>query len=224
MSSRTGQLSDALHAYLLRWGVDEPGPVRALREDTHRLAEDGWQSSPEQVQFLAVLAGAIGARRFLEVGTFTGYCSLRMAMALPEDGRVLTCDVTDEFVEAAGRRHWRAAGVEDRIDLRIGPALETLEALLLDPGPDSFDMAFIDANKKDYPAYFDLCGRLVRPGGLVMIDNVFWDGRVADPDNREKSTLAIREATRRAHESAGFETAIVPVGDGLLIARRLRQA
>ena len=222
MSRRTGHLTDALHAYLLRWGVDEPAPVRALREDTHKLSEDGWQSSPEQVQFMALLAGAIGARRFLEVGTFTGYTSLRMAMALPEDGRVVACDVTDEFVEKAGRRHWRDAGMDDRIDLRIGPALETLERLLTDPGPDSFDMAFIDANKKDYPAYFDLCARLVRPNGLVLIDNVFWGGRVADPKDTEKSTGAIREATRMAYERDDFEVSMVPIGDGVLIARRLR--
>lgn len=222
MSRRTGHLTDALQAYMLRWGVDEPAPVRALREDTHKLAQDGWQSSPEQAQFLALLAGATGARRFLEVGTFTGYCTLRMAMALPEDGMVVACDITDEFVEKAGRRHWRDAGMADRIDLRIGPAAETLEGLLADPGPDSFDMAFIDADKEEYPAYFRLCARLVRPNGLVMIDNTFWNGRVADPDDTRKSTAAIREATRMAREHDDFEVAMVPVGDGLLLARRLR--
>ena len=222
MSRRTGHLTDALHAYMLRWGVDEPGPVRALREDTHKLAEDGMQSSPEQVQFMALIAGAIGARRFLEVGTFTGYTSLRMAMALPEDGKVVACDITDEFVEAAGRKHWRDSGMDDRIDLRIGPALETLEKLLADPGPDSFDMAFIDANKKDYPAYFTFCAKLVRPNGLILLDNVFWGGRVADPGETEKSTVAIRKATRQAYEDGNFEVSMLPVGDGVLMARRLR--
>ena len=222
MSRRTGHLTDALHAYMMQWGVDEPAPVRALRQDTHKLSQDGWQSSPEQAQFLALLAGAIGARRFLEVGTFTGYCTLRMALALPEDGRVVACDITDEFVEKAGRRHWRASGMDDRIDLRIGPAVETLEELLADPGPDSFDMAFIDADKEDYPAYFRLSAQLVRPNGLVMIDNAFWGGRVADPDDTRKSTAAIREATRMARERDDFEVSLVPIGDGLLIARRLR--
>ncbi len=222
MSRRTGHLTDAVHAYLLRWGVDEPAPVRAVREDTRKLSQDGWQSSPEQAQFMALLAGAIGARRFLEVGTFTGYCTLRMALALPEGGQVVACDVTDEFVEKAGLRHWRESGMEDRIDLRIGPAAETLERLLADPGPGSFDMAFIDADKEDYPAYFALCARLVRPNGLVMIDNVFWGGRVADPEDTRKSTVAIRDATRMASERDDFEVSIVPIGDGLLLARRLR--
>ncbi|MXY41184.1 MAG: O-methyltransferase [Rhodospirillaceae bacterium] len=222
MSRRTDQLSDALHAYMLRWGVDEPAPVRALREDTRKLSQDGWQSSPEQAQFMALLAGAIGARRFLEIGTFTGYCTLRMALALPEDGRVVACDITDEFVEKAGRRHWRESGMEDRIDLRIGPAAQTLEELLADPGPGSFDMAFIDADKEDYPVYFSLCAQLVRPNGLVLIDNTFWGGRVADPDDTRKSTAAIREATRMAFERDDFEVAMVPIGDGLLMARRLR--
>lgn len=222
MSRRTGHLTDALQAYILRWGVDEPAPVAALREDTRKLSQGGWQSSPEQAQFMALLAGAIGAKRFLEVGTFTGYCSLRMAMALPEGGRVVACDITDEFVEAAGRRHWRESGMEDRIDLRIGPAAETLEGLLSDPGPDSFDMAFIDADKEDYPAYFTLCARLVRPNGLILIDNVFWGGRVADPEDERKSTIAIREATRMARERDDFEVSMVPIGDGVLMARRLR--
>lgn len=222
MSRRTGHLTDEVHAYLLRWGVDEPAPVRAVREDTRKLSQDGWQSSPEQAQFMALLAGAIGARRFLEVGTFTGYCTLRMALALPEGGQVVACDVTDEFVEKAGLRHWRESGMEDRIDLRIGPAAETLERLLADPGPGSFDMAFIDADKEDYPAYFALCARLVRPNGLVMIDNVFWGGRVADPEDTRKSTVAIRDATRMASERDDFEVSIVPIGDGLLLARRLR--
>lgn len=222
MSRRTGHLTDAVHAYLLRWGVDEPAPVRAVREDTRKLSQDGWQSSPEQAQFMALLAGAIGARRFLEVGTFTGYCTLRMALALPEGGQVVACDVTDEFVEKAGLRHWRESGMADRIDLRIGPAAETLERLLADPGPGSFDMAFIDADKEDYPTYFALCARLVRPNGLVMIDNVFWGGRVADPKDTRKSTVAIRDATRMASERDDFEVSIVPIGDGLLLARRLR--
>ena len=222
MSRRTGHMTDALHAYMLQWGVAEPLAVRALREDTRKLEQDGWQSSPEQAQFLALLAGLMGAKRFLEVGTFTGYCTLRMALALPPDGRVVALDVTDEFVEKAGRRHWREAGVEDRIDFRIGPAVETLENLLRDPGPDSFDMAFIDANKKDYPAYVDLCAQLVRPGGLVLIDNAFWGGRVADPDDTQKSTLGIREANRRLAENEDFEVTMVPIGDGLMMGRRLR--
>lgn len=222
MSRRTGQLSDAMQTYLLKWGVDEPATVEALREDTHKLAEDGWQSSPEQAQFLAVMAGAIGAKRFLEVGTFTGYCALRMALALPPDGQVVTCDVTDEFVEKAGRHHWRAAGVEDRIVLKIGPALDSLDAILSDEGPGGFDMAFIDANKKDYPAYFDKCLALVRANGLILIDNVFWGGRVADPGDEEKSTRGIREATRRAAEHPDVEMSMVPIGDGLVVARKLR--
>ncbi|MCY4236760.1 MAG: class I SAM-dependent methyltransferase [Rhodospirillaceae bacterium] len=221
MSRTTDHLSDKLHAYMLRWGVDEPKPVRALREDTHGLAEDGWQSSPEQVQFLSVLAGLMGARRFLEIGTFTGYCTLRMAMALPSDGLVVASDVTNEFVEKVGRAHWRNAGMEDRIDLRVGPALETLAELLMEMGAESFDMAFIDANKKDYPVYFDFCARLVRPNGVIMIDNVFWGGKVADPSDTRKSTEGIRDVTRKASEHPDFEVSIVPIGDGLLLARRL---
>jgi len=222
MSRRTGHLSDDLHAYMLRWGVDEPEPVRALREDTHKLAEDGWQSSPEQVQFLAVLAGLMGVQRFLEVGTFTGYCTLRLAMALPAGGQVVACDVTDEFVEKAGRSYWCDAGMEDRIDFRIGPALDTLATLVTEMGPNSFDMAFIDANKKDYPAYFDFCAELVRPNGVILVDNVFWGGRVADPSDTQKSTQGIRGATQKAFEHPDFEVSMVPIGDGLLLARRLR--
>ena len=222
MSRRTGQLSDALQNYLLRWGVDEPPTVKALREDTHKLAEDGWQSSPEQAQFVAVIAGAIGAKRFLEVGTFTGYCALRVGLALPDDGQVVTCDITDEFVRKVGLKHWRAAGIEDRIDLKIGPALDTLDTIISDEGAGGFDMAFIDANKKDYPDYFDKCLALVRVNGLILIDNVFWGGRVADLNDNEKSTRGIREATRRAAEHPDVEMSMVPIGDGLIVARKLR--
>lgn len=177
------------------------------------------QISPEQGQFMAFLARLTGARRVVEVGTFTGYSALTVALALPADGRLVACDVSAEWT-AIGRRYWEEAGVADKIDMRLAPALETLDALLTDGHADTFDMAFIDADKENYGAYYERCLRLIRPGGLIMVDNVLWGGSVADPDRDDGDTNAIRALNRALRDDDRVDFSLVPIGDGLSLARK----
>ncbi|HVS63552.1 MAG TPA: class I SAM-dependent methyltransferase [Thermoanaerobaculia bacterium] len=220
MSTRTLQLDDRIHDYLLRFGVREPELLARLREETAGLGElSRMQISPEQGQLMALLVRAIGARRILEIGTFTGYSALRMALALPEDGVVVACDVSEEWTTIA-RRYWREAGVAAKIDLRLAPALETLEALSAEASP-SFDLAFIDADKGNYRAYYERCLELVRSGGLIAIDNVFWHGDVADDEKRDEDVTAIRELNAVLRDDDRIEISLVPIGDGLTLALKL---
>ncbi len=219
MSARTIRIDDRLHAYVLAHSLREPESLRALRDETHAMPQRNMQISPEQGQLMQLVVELMGARRILEVGTFTGYSATAMALAMPEGGQIVTCDVSEEFTSIA-RRHWASAGVASKIDLRLAPALETLDALLRSPGPGTFDLAFIDADKSSYGAYYDRALELLRPGGLVMVDNVLWDGRVADPELQDADTVAIRELNGKIHGDARVTVSMVPIGDGLTLARK----
>jgi caffeoyl-CoA O-methyltransferase len=177
------------------------------------------QIGPEQGQLMALLVELVGARRTLEIGTFTGYSALAVALALPADGHVLTCDVSEEWT-SVGRRYWEKAGVAEKIDLRLGPALETLEELLANGQRDRFDFAFIDADKESYDAYYELCLQVVRPGGLIAVDNVLWSGKVADASVTDADTEAIRRLNAKLATDERVTLSLLPVGDGLTLARR----
>jgi predicted O-methyltransferase YrrM len=208
----------AIQEYIIGSTVREHPLLRELREETASLPHARMQIGPEQGQFMALLAHAIGARRYLEVGVFTGYSSLAMALALPSDGYVLACDVSEEYT-AVARRYWEKAGVANKIDLRVAPALETLKRVRAE-NPEPFDMAFIDADKSNVNAYFETCLELLRPNGLLLVDNVLWDGAVVDPADNDADTVALREVTQRAGRDDRVETVLVPICDGLLIARK----
>ena len=192
---------------------------RRLREETARMKWGGMQIGPDQAAFFAVLVRAIGATRALEIGTFTGYSALAVASALPAEGRLVCCDVSDEWTQV-GRRYWREAGVEDKIDLRLAPANDTLDALLRESGPDSFDFAFVDADKPGYDGYYERCLTLVRPNGLIAFDNTLWSGAVADPARNDDDTKALRALNAKTHADARVDACLLTVGDGVLLVRR----
>jgi predicted O-methyltransferase YrrM len=219
MSNRTISLTDSLHEYLLRVSLREPDVLRDLRAETARLAQRSMQIAPEQGQFMALLARLVGARRCIEVGVFTGYSSLAVALALPDDGRIVACDVSEEWTSIA-RRYWQRAGVADRIDLRLAPALETLDSLLAGGEAGRYDLAFIDADKTRYGDYYERVLQLLRPGGLVVIDNTLWSGRVADPAVTDADTVALRELNERLLRDERVDLSLVPIGDGLTLARK----
>jgi predicted O-methyltransferase YrrM len=220
MSNRTIGLSDAVYDYLLRKSLREPELLRRLREETARLTEwASMQIAPEQGQFMALLVRLIGARRAIEIGTFTGYSALAVALAMPEDGRLLCCDVSKEFTDMA-RRYWAEGGVASRIELRLQPALKTLDELLAGGAAGSFDFAFIDADKSNYDGYYERALALLRPGGLLAIDNVLWSGAVADPAADDPSTTAIRRLNDKIHADRRVAISLVPIGDGLTLARK----
>jgi predicted O-methyltransferase YrrM len=218
MADLTIDLTPAVHEYLLRHGVREPDVLRRLRERTASLPQHRMQIAPEQGAFMALLARLIGARRALEIGTFTGYSSTVVALALPADGRMVCCDVSREWTDIA-REAWAEAGVADRVELRLGPAIETLDALLGEGGEGTFDFAFIDADKPSYDAYYERCLRLVRRGGLIAIDNVLWSGRVADPSETDDDTNAIRALNAKIATDERVDVSMLPIRDGLTLAR-----
>lgn len=219
MSARTLQMTERLRDYLLSVSLRETAVQRELRQATRSVKGALMQISPEQGQLMALLVELTGVRRAIEVGTFTGYSALAVAQALPADGRLVCCDVSLEWT-AIGRRHWEQAGVADRIDLRIGPALDTLDGLLDEGQGGSFDFAFIDADKSNYDGYYERCLKLLRPGGLVLIDNVLWSGAVADPDQRDPDTEALRALNLKLRDDPRISLAMLPVGDGLTLARK----
>ena len=218
MSKGSIGLSDELNAYLISMGVREPEVLARLREETAVMPQANMQIAIEQGAFLSMLVKLLGARQVLEVGTFTGYSSTAMALALPPDGRIVCCDVSEEFT-AVARRTWAAAGVEDRVDLRLAPALETLEQLLATDGPGSFDLAFIDADKTNYRGYVEAALLLVRAGGLIAIDNVLWSGRVIDPAETDQDTQAIRDLNTDLATDERVDIAMLPIADGLTLLR-----
>ena len=220
MSSRSIGLSDALRDYLVDVSVRESQAQRRLREETASLDRAGMQISPEQGQLMRLLVRLIGARRAIEIGVFTGYSALSVALALPEDGELIACDVDEEWT-AVARRYWAEAGVASKIRLALAPALETLDALLADGRAGEFDLAFIDADKTGYDRYYERCLDLLRPGGLVLIDNVLWGGAVIDPDDDSEDTAAIRALNAKLKDDARVDACMVPVGDGLTLARKL---
>jgi caffeoyl-CoA O-methyltransferase len=220
MAHKTTVMTDPLYEYMLAVSVREPEVLRDLRVETAKLAEAGMQIAPDQGQFMSMLVKVLGAKRTLEVGTFTGYSALVVALALPADGKVIACDVSEEWT-SIGRRYWQRAGVAEKIDLHIAPGKETLAKLVADGGNlNSFDFAFIDADKTNYGAYYDFIIQLVRPGGIIAIDNVLWGGAVADESNQEPDTVAIREISKRIHNDARVDVTLIPIGDGLILARK----
>jgi len=212
-------LDDRLYDYLLRVSLRESDVQRRLREETATLEMAIMQTPPEQAQFMALLAELIGARRHLEVGVFTGYSALAVALALPRDGMVVACDVSEAWTDIA-RRYWREAGVADRIDLRLAPAEETLAGLVAGGGANSFDMAFIDADKTGYERYYELTLELLRPRGVVLFDNMLQFGRVADPAVDSERVRASRAMNEKLRDDPRVAISLIPVGDGLTLAMK----
>ena len=219
MSNRTISMTDGLYDYLLGASLREPDLLKQLRAETARHPRAGMQISPEQGQFMQLLVHILGARRCLEVGVFTGYSSLSVALALPADGRILACDVSEEFT-AVARRYWKAAGVEGKIELKLAPALVTLDARLKAGEAGSYDFAFIDADKTNYIHYYERILALLRPGGLVTVDNVLWSGAVIDREDNSEDTVALRAFNQALHQDARVEISMLPIGDGLTLARK----
>jgi predicted O-methyltransferase YrrM len=219
MSSRTFTLPDALYDYLVSVSLRESDVLRRLRKETATLPRAHMQIAPEQGQLMALLVRLLGARRCLEVGVFTGYSTLCVASALPPDGRIVACDVNEAWT-AIARLYWREAGVADRIELCLAPALDTLDRLLAEGEAGAFDFAFIDADKPNYWHYFDRALELLRPGGLIAVDNTLWYGRVADVANHDDETEAIRAFNRRVHDDTRVDVSLVPIGDGMTLARK----
>lgn len=219
MSARTISLDGPLYDYYQRVAVREPDILRRLRETTMAMPHGGMQISPEQGQLMGLLVRLTGARRAIELGTFTGYSALSVVMAMPPDGRLIACDTSQEWTDVA-RRFWREAGVEDRIDLRLGKAVATLDALIGEGGAGSFDFIFIDADKKNYDAYYERALVLLRPGGLIGLDNTLWSGRLIDADNKDPATEALRALNQKIHDDQRVDLAMLPIGDGLTLVRK----
>ena len=219
MTRRTSHLSEELYAYLLDISLRELPVMRRLREETASMEQANMQIGPEQGQFMALLVELIGARSVLEVGTFTGYSALAMAAALPENGALVACDVSEEWT-AIGRRYWEEAGVAHKIELRLAPALETLDALLAEGRAGTFDFAFIDADKEGYDAYYERALELVRLGGLIALDNTLWEGKVVDPAATDVDTEAIRAINAKLALDERVTLSLITVGDGLTLARK----
>ncbi|MGZ5595996.1 MAG: class I SAM-dependent methyltransferase [Usitatibacter sp.] len=217
MSERSLALDPGLYRYLVDHSVREHPALRELREATAGMPHAGMQISPEQGQFMALLVRMLDARRTLEIGVFTGYSAMSVALALPADGKVVACDVSEEWTSMA-RRHWQQAGVGAKIDLRLAPALETLDRLVAGGAAGTFDFAFIDADKTNYLAYYERCLVLARKGGLIAADNTLWSGAVADPANQERDTVAIRAFNDALHHDERIDLSLLPVGDGLTLA------
>lgn len=219
MTNRTISLDDRLYRYLLTNSLREPEVLRRLREETRALPQASMQIAPEQGQFMALLVRLMRARRILEIGTFTGYSALAMALALPNDGMLIACDVSQEWTRMA-RRYWVEAGVARRIDLRLTPALVTLEGLLDEGAAETFDLVFIDADKENSLTYYERALILLRPGGVILIDNSLWGGRVADPAAHDEETEAIRALNTAIYRDERIDLSLIPIGDGLTLARK----
>lgn len=218
MSNRPLALDEKLYAYLLAHGVRETPAQSGLREATRTHEWAVMQICPEQGQFMAMLVLLMGARRAIEIGVFTGYSALSVAQALPDDGLLLACDVSDEYTRI-GRSFWQAAGVAHKIDLQLAPALQTLDARLLQGEAGTYDFAFIDADKVNYDAYYERCLCLLRPGGLITIDNVLWSGAVVLPAETD-STVALQALNTKLHADQRVDISMLPIGDGLTLVRK----
>jgi predicted O-methyltransferase YrrM len=219
MAYHRSVLPDAIDAYVRSMGARETDLQRRLREETLHLPQAGMQIGADEASLLALVVRMIGARRAIEVGTFTGYSALAVASALPTDGHLVCCDVNREWTDV-GRRYWREAGVAGRIDLRIAPAAETLQALARDPGPGSFDFVFIDADKSGYDAYYEHALVLLRAGGVIAIDNTLWSGGVADASQSDDDTVALRALNQKIQRDERVDMCLLSVGDGVTLARK----
>jgi caffeoyl-CoA O-methyltransferase len=218
MARRSLELDDRLYDYLVQFGTRESDLLKDLRNETAKLPGAGMQIGPEQGAFMGLLVELIGARRALEIGTFTGYSSLCIAGAMPAEGKLICCDVSEEYTKVA-RNYWRRAGLESKIELRIGPAVATLDALI-QADVEPFDFAFIDADKTNYSNYYERAMKLVRPGGLIAIDNVLWGGDVANPAENDEDTQAIRAVNEMVRNDERVTLSLAPIGDGLTLARK----
>jgi predicted O-methyltransferase YrrM len=216
---RPTPMTDALYEYAVAVGLREPDLFRALREETSRLTNGGMQIAPEQGPLLALLVQLLGAKNCLEVGTFTGYSSLWVASVLPSDGNLICCDVSEEYA-AVAHKYWKLTGLASKIDFRLGPACDTLDALLASGRIGLMDYAFIDADKASYDAYYERCLKLVRPGGLIAIDNTLWDGKVVDLHVNDLDTIAIRELNKKLYADSRVSLSLLPFADGLTLARK----
>ena len=219
MANRSLGLSEELYGYLLNTGLREPEQLKRLRLATGKEELSLMRSAPEQGQLMAMLIRLMGARRVLELGTYTGYATLWMALALPDDGEIVTCDVSDAWTSVGGR-FWSEAGVADKISLHLRPAIETLNILIADGQSESFDFVFIDADKEHYSAYYEASLKLLRCGGLMVIDNVLWGGSVIDADNQEISTVAIRAFNRALECDSRVDINMLPVADGITLVMK----
>lgn len=217
MSTQTLGVSEQLHDYLLSVSVKTDPVWEHLRDETMEKLGFNMQISPEQAQFMTLLLKMLNAENALEVGTFTGFSALCIARALPADGKLIACDIDEEWT-SVGKRYWEEAGVAGKIDLRIAPAVDTLDALMAEGRSNTFDFAFIDADKQNYVNYYEKCLRLIRPGGVVAVDNALWGGRVADPEKVDADTVAIREVNRIIFEDTRVVSSLIPIGDGLHLA------
>jgi predicted O-methyltransferase YrrM len=217
--ARRSLLPEAVDDYVARHATREDPIEGRLRAETARLPQAGMQIGPDHAALLSLLARLCGARRALEIGTFTGMSALAVARALPEDGLLVACDVSAEWT-SIGKRYWQEAGVAGRIDLRLGPAAETLHGLIRDGARGTFDLAFVDADKTGYDAYYEACLELVRPGGLIVLDNMLWSGAVADPGVQDADTRALRALNDKVRDDGRVEACLLSVGDGVLLARR----
>jgi predicted O-methyltransferase YrrM len=219
MANQTIGLSDELAAYVVEVGVREPDVLARLREETAAIPQHGMQIAPEEGAFLAMLVELTGARRCIEIGTFTGYSAIAVALALPGDGQLVCCDVSQEWTSLASR-YWDEAGVADKIDLRVAPAAETLDQLLADGEEGTYDFAFVDADKAGYDGYYEQLLRLVRRGGLIAFDNMLWGGEVLDQDSEDEDTLALRALNTKLAGDERITLCLLPVADGVTLARR----
>jgi len=219
MGKQTLHLTDTLYDYMLSVSLRDTPVEQELRAETDQLELSAMQISADQAQFMALLVKLIHAERAIEVGTFTGYSALAIAQALPPEGQLIACDISEEWT-AIARHFWKRAGVAGKIELRLAPALVTLTELLDERQAESFDFAFIDADKQNQWGYFELCLQLIRPGGLIAVDNVLWGGSVADPGNQKDTTIAIRDFNERIHSDERVDISLVPIGDGLTLARK----
>ncbi len=217
MTNQTLNLSDELYRYLCSVSLREPEVLQKLRQETASQPMSQMQVAPEQGQLMALLVQLMGAKRTLEIGVFTGYSALAVALALPEDGQIIACDVSEEYT-AIAQRYWQQAGVAHKIDLRLAPALDTLDQLLVDGYSGSFDFAFIDADKSNYDHYYERSLQLVRVGGLIAIDNVLWSGRVADAHTQDNRTRKIQALNQKIHQDSRVTPSLVPIADGLTLA------
>lgn len=217
MSTNQTAVAEHFTKYIQSISLREPDFLKRLRDETSRLREGRMQISPEQGQFMQVLIRTLSAKLTLEVGVFTGYSSISVALALPENGKVIACDVSAEYTSIA-RRYWREAGVEHKIDLRLAPAVETLNGLLAQGKSGAFDFTFIDADKENYDRYYESALRLLRPGGVIAIDNVLWHGRVLDDSVQDRDTRAIRALNEKLHADERVWLSVLPIGDGVTLA------
>jgi predicted O-methyltransferase YrrM len=217
--ARNVQLTDNLYQYILDHSVREPAVLRELHDETAPMKHAGMQIGADQGQFMGLLAKLVGAKRCIEIGVFTGYSSISVALALPPDGRILACDVSEEWTSVA-RKYWKKAGVDSKIELRLGPAVETLDGLLAKGEAGKFDFVFIDADKGNYLNYYERCLKLVRAGGVMLFDNTLWSGEVANPENQKEDTVALRALNDALHHDERVDVALLAIGDGVTLARK----